>query len=75
MAPGWNYGPNVGVIDSIIKVDTLDNGEVEMYWYGLRRGLLRWEHHSAAGQLLNWGQQTSEIPNSPIPHNSCAQPQ
>jgi len=73
-APTWNYGGSLGVIDSIIKIDTLDNGEVEKYWYGRNRGILRWEHWSASGVLLNWGQQTSEFPNSPTPHNSCYQP-
>lgn len=73
-APGWDYGASVGVVDSIIKVDELDNHEIEKYWYGLHKGLLRWEHWSAQGQLLDWGQQTSEIPNSPIPHNTCPQP-
>ena len=73
-APGWNYGYNVGVVDSIIKIDKLDNQEVEKYWYGLNKGLLRWEHWSAGGQLLGWAQQTGEIPNSPIPHNSCLRP-
>jgi hypothetical protein len=73
-APSWNYGGNLGVIDSIIKIDRLDNGQVEMYWFGRGRGILRWEHRTATGTLLNSGQQTSEIPNSPIPHNSCFQP-
>lgn len=73
-APTWNYGYSVGVVNSIIKVDKLDNGDTEKYWYGLNRGLLRWEHYNAQGQLVNWGQQTGEIPNSPIPHNTCLQP-
>jgi len=73
-APGWDYGYNVGVVDSIIKVDKLDNAETEKYWYGWHRGLLRWEHWSAQGELLNWGQQTGEIANSAIPHNTCPQP-
>ncbi len=75
LAPAWNYGYSVGVVDSIVKTDKLDDGKVEKYWYGRNRGLLRWELYSAAGVLLNWGQQTSEIPNSAIPHNTCAQPQ
>jgi len=73
-APNYNYGGSIGVLDSIIKVDKLDNAETEKYFYGRNRGLLRWEHYNSAGTLINWGQQTSEIPNSPIPHNSCVQP-
>lgn len=73
-APGWNYGYNVGVVDSIIRVHTLDNNEVEKYWFGLNRGLLRWEHWSASGVLLNSAQQIGEIGNSPIQHNTCPQP-
>lgn len=73
-APGYNYGNGVGVVDSIIKVDKLDNAETEKYFYGLNRGLLRWEHLNSSGQIINWAQQTGEIANSPIPHNSCPQP-
>jgi hypothetical protein len=74
LAPGWNYGYNVGVVDSVIKTDVLDNGEIEKYWYGKNKGILRWEHRNASNVLLAWDQQTGEIANSPIPHNSCAQP-
>lgn len=71
----WNYGGSLGIVDTLIKTDRLDNGEYEKYWYGLGKGLLRWEHRSSSNQLLNYGQQTGLIMNSPISHNSCVQPQ
>jgi hypothetical protein len=70
----YPYGYSIGTLPSIIKRDTLDDLEVEQYFYGLGRGLLRYERYDSRGNLVNWGQQTSEIPNSPIPDAACFHP-
>ncbi len=69
--PGWDYGYQVGEVDSIVIHARNDDGKLEKYWYGLNRGLLRWEIRSSSGQLINSVAQTREIANSPIPLNTC----
>jgi hypothetical protein len=70
----YNYGYSVGVVDSIEKEDVLDNGDIEEYFYGLHRGLLRWEYWLANGTLKNWSQQIDEIADSPIADHICFRP-
>lgn len=71
----YNYGGTIGSLDSLVKTDRLDDGSYEKYWYGYGRGLLRWEHRTSSNQILDWIQESGIIPNSPISHNSCVQPQ
>ena len=71
---GYNYGYNVGAVDTVIKVDTLDDGAQEKYYYGKNRGFLRWEYFDPSGAMTNWWQQIDEVPNSPLVHGGCFQP-
>ena len=71
---GYNYGYNVGVVDTIVKVDKLDDGAQEKYYYGKNKGFLRWEYINPSGVMTNWGQQIGEEPNSPLYHAACFQP-
>lgn len=70
----YNYGYNVGVVDTIVKVNKLDDRSVENYYYGRNKGFLRWEYINPSGVMTNWGQQIGEEPNSPLVHQGCFQP-
>lgn len=70
----YNYGYSIGSLPSIIKHDTLDNNYVENYYYGLGRGLLRFEMYDANGYLVQWAAQTGETANQPISDQICFHP-
>jgi hypothetical protein len=70
----YNYGYTIGTLATIIKVDVLDDATSEYYYYGIGRGLLRYEDYDAHGNLLQWAAQTGENANQPIASNVCFQP-
>lgn len=70
----YNYGYSVGILPSLIKRDILDNLQSEKYYYGLGRGLLRYELYDASGNLLNWTAQTGEVADEPIADEACFHP-
>lgn len=69
----YNYGYSIGSLPTIIKHDVFATTS-EDYYYGLGRGLLRYEEYSTSGTLLAWAAQTGELANQPIPSNVCFQP-
>jgi len=71
----YNYGGSLGTIATVIKVDNFDDWSGgEKYFYGLGRGLLRFEVFNAQGQTTSWGQQTSEVFNQPLTDQVCFHP-
>ncbi len=70
----YAYGYSIGTLASIIKHDVLDNGYAENYYYGLSRGLLRYELYDDSGRLILWTAQTGEVANQPIPDQVCFHP-
>jgi hypothetical protein len=72
--PSKDYGYKVGVVESIVKVDTLDDGSFEHYWYGRGRGLLRFEALDRNGVVQHWVQVTETVLNSPITPHYCFLP-
>jgi hypothetical protein len=72
----YNYGGTIGTLPSLIISSPFDDffSGGETYYYGLGRGFLRFELHDYYGNILNYGYQSGEIPNDPIPAQACFHP-